>query len=142
MCDWHTVSTKPASGVASGLATNTSYLEYDSWPETDAPPAAAASTAALPTAAPPTVAPHAGAPHTAVPPAGAPRPLSGVQHQQSGVKVRGGGRPQQACDNKGVGCNNHKVLDCNYGLCGPCCVTVMRDPRCNVAKHSRNNQHN
>ena len=46
---------------------NKSYLEYESWPETDTRPATAASTAALPTAAPPTVAPHAGAAHTAVP---------------------------------------------------------------------------
>ena len=50
-------------------------------------------------------------------------------------------RPQQECDNQGVGCNNHRVLESSYGLGGPCCVTVMRAPRCNVAKHYRNNKH-
>ena len=52
-------------------------------------------------------------PHKALPPAGAPILLSGEQHQHSGAKVGGGGHPQQACDNQGVGCNNHKVLDCS-----------------------------
>jgi len=72
----------------------------------------------------------------------APMLLSGEQHQHSGAKVGGGGRQQRACDNMGVGCNNHRVLDCSYGLCGPCCATVVRDLRCNVAKHSRKNKHN
>ena len=104
--------------------------------------AAAVPNATFPTAAPPTIALHAGAPHTAVPPAGAPMLLSGAQHQHSDAKAGSGGRPQQACDNRGVGCNNHKVLDCSYGLCGPYCAAVMRDPRCNVAKHYRKNKHN
>ena len=53
----------------------------------------------------------------------------------------GGGRPQQMCDNMGEGCHNHKVLDCSYGLCGPCCAAIIRDPRCVVAKHYRKNTH-
>ena len=54
----------------------------------------------------------------------------------------GGGRPQQMCDNTAEGCHNHKVLDCSYGLCGPCCAAIMRDPRCVVTKHYGNNTHN
>jgi len=117
-------------------------IKPDSGTATAALPTAALPTAALPAAAPHTSAPHAGASHTAIPPAGAPMLLSGELHRQSGAKVGGGGRPQQACGNTGVGCNNHKVLDCSYGLCGLCCVTVIRDPQYNVAKHSRKNKHN
>ena len=32
--------------------------------------------------------------------------------------------------------------DCMYGVCGPCCAAVVRNPGCNVAKHSKNNKHN
>ena len=55
--------------------------------------------------------------------------------------IGGGGRPQQVCDNMADGCPNHKVLDCTYGLCGPCCAAIKRDPRCAITKHFRKNTH-
>ena len=64
-----------------------------------------------------------------------------THHTQHGGSGGGGGRTQQECGNKGTGCRNHKVLDCMYGVYGPCCVAAVRNPRCNVSKHSKNNKH-
>jgi len=90
----------------------------------DAPPAAAASVANL----------HARAHHSAVPPMGV-----GGAYPSALPPMGGGGRPQQACER--VGCHNHKVLDCSYGLCMPCCAAEKRTPRCQVNRHYNKNTH-
>jgi len=96
--------------------------------------AVAQTNAALAAAAPPTVALL-----VAVHPAGVPTLMSGIQHPLSGANAGVGGRAQQAC--QGMGCKNHKVLECSYGLCGPCCAKVKRHPRCIVAKQNKRNTH-
>jgi len=63
----------------------------------------------------------------------------GIQHPLSSTNAGVGGRAQQAC--QGMGCKNHKVLECSYGLCGLCCAKVKKDPRCIVAKHNKRNTH-
>ena len=45
---------------------------------------------------------------------------------------------RRACER--MGCNNHKVLDCSYGLCMPCCAAEKRTPQCKVNRHYRNNK--
>jgi len=75
----------------------------------------------------------------AVHPVGIPILQSGPQHPFSGANVGVGGHAQQAC--QGLGCKNHRVLGCSYGLCTPCCAKIKRDPRCGVSKHNKRNTH-
>ena len=96
--------------------------------------AIALTNAARAAAAPPTAVLLA-----AVHPAGVPMSMSGIQHPFSGANAGVGGRAQQA--RQGMGCKNHKVLECSYGLCAPCCAKVKRDPRCIVSKHNKRNTH-
>ena len=77
--------------------------------------------------------------HLLLPPL--PSPPAAVAAAGAAVTIGGGGRPQQMCGNMADGCRNHKVLDCSYGLCGPCCAAIKRDPRCAVAKHFKKNTH-
>jgi len=75
----------------------------------------------------------------AVHPVGVPMLQSGSQHPVNGANVGVGGRAQHPC--QGMGCKNHKVLECSYGLCAPCCAKVKRDPQCIVAKQNKRNKH-
>jgi len=66
---------------------------------------------------------------------------SAMSQPLSGGYGVGGGRMQQSCENKGMGCKNNKVLDCMYGMCGMCCTGAARQPPCNIARHRKNNKH-
>ena len=90
----------------------------------NAPPTAAASVATL----------HAWAQHLGIPPMGV-----GGAYLGALPPMGGGGRPQQGCER--VGCHNHKVLNCSYGFCMPCCANEKRTPRCQVTRHHSKNKH-